>query len=110
MGNKILTQYKVEKEPIVQSIDLKWKLFPATHLERSGEFLTVFLFEKKHLDAGYGKADRDAILETMRKDVQSLQRLRHPSCLQVIEALVEDRTTMVRRFRGGEDLDGEEFL
>ena len=34
------------------------------------------------------------ILDILRKDASSLQRLRHPSILHMMEALVEDRTSM----------------
>ena len=50
MGNKLLTQYKVEKNPSVRSNELRWTLYPATHSDRGNEPLTVFLFEKKVLD------------------------------------------------------------
>jgi len=47
MGNKILTQYDVNKEPCYYSVDLKWRLYSAKFKEKPDEQLTIFLFEKK---------------------------------------------------------------
>jgi len=46
MGNKILTQYDVQKEACYYSTDLKWRLHSASFKERPEEKLTIFLFEK----------------------------------------------------------------
>eukprot|EP00428_Durinskia_dybowskii_P047423 CAMPEP_0170345248 /NCGR_PEP_ID=MMETSP0116_2-20130129/73848_1 /TAXON_ID=400756 /ORGANISM="Durinskia baltica, Strain CSIRO CS-38" /LENGTH=642 /DNA_ID=CAMNT_0010598999 /DNA_START=99 /DNA_END=2023 /DNA_ORIENTATION=+ len=93
MGNKILTQYDVEKEPCYYSVDLKWRLHSASFKERPDDKLTIFLFEKKHVEK-YAKNTKEQILEVLRKDATSLQRLRHPQILSVIEALSEERSTL----------------
>ncbi|CAD7965392.1 unnamed protein product [Amoebophrya sp. A25] len=91
MGNKVLTAYKVEKQPCCQGLDLRWTCYPAAHNDRPTDPLTVFLFEKKVLDRNRSK---DAILETLRRDAQMLQRLRHPNILHVMEPLVEEKATL----------------
>lgn len=42
----------------------------------------------------YAKNPKEQILENLRKDATSLQRLRHPHILSVIEALSEERSTL----------------
>lgn len=94
MGNKILAAYDVSKESCCHSVELKWKLHSATVKERPDEKLTIFLFEKKNIDK-YPKNTKEAILDVLRKDASSLQRLRHPRLLSVVEALNEERSTLV---------------
>lgn len=93
MGNKILTAYDVQKDPCYFSTDLKWRLHSASFKERPDDKLTIFLFEKKVVDK-YPKNSKEQILEVLRKDASSLQRLRHPQILSVVEALVEERGTL----------------
>lgn len=93
MGNQILAKYDVQKEPCYYSTDLKWRLHSANFKEKPDEKLTIFLFEKKTIDR-YPKNTKEQIMETLRKDASSLQRLRHPHILSVIEALSEERGTL----------------
>lgn len=93
MGNKILTQYDVQKEACYYSTDLKWRLHSASFKERPEEKLTIFLFEKKTVER-YPKNTKEQILEVLKKDATSLQRLRHPQILSVLEALSEERSTL----------------
>merc|ERR1719203_444381 len=53
----------------------------------------IFLFEKKNIDK-YNKGTKEQILEVLRKDASSLQRLRHPAILSVVEAMSEERGTL----------------
>lgn len=93
MGNQILTKYDVQKEPCYYSTELKWRLHSASFKERPDDKLTIFLFEKKVVEK-YAKNSKENILEVLRKDASSLQRLRHPMILSVVEALVEERSTL----------------
>jgi len=93
MGNQILTKYDVQKEPCYYSTELKWRLHTASSKERPDDKLTIFLFEKKLIDK-YSKNVKENILEVLRKDASSLQRLRHPHLLSVVEALVEERSSL----------------
>lgn len=93
MGNAILTKYDVNKEPCYFSTELKWRLHSASFKERPDDKLTIFLFEKKAVDK-LPKTTREVILEVLRKDASSLQRLRHPQILSVVEAMSEERSTL----------------
>eukprot|EP00971_Amphidinium_carterae_P226708 4496389-Amphidinium_carterae.1 len=94
MGNKLLTQYDVQKETCWYSAELKWRLHGASFKEKPDEKLTIFIFEKKTVEK-YAKNTKENILETLRKDATNLQRLKHPHILSVIEALNEERSTLV---------------
>jgi len=93
MGNKILTQYDVQKEPCYYSTDLKWRLHSASFKERPDDKLTIFIFEKKVVEK-YPKNTKEQLLEVLRRDASCLQRLRHPQILSVVEALSEERSTL----------------
>jgi len=93
MGNKILTQYDVNKEPCYYSAELKWRLHSASFKEKPDEKLTIFLFERKVIEK-YAKNAKEQILDVLKKDATCLQRLRHPHILSVLEALTEERSTL----------------
>ncbi|KAJ8299631.1 hypothetical protein KUTeg_023691 [Tegillarca granosa] len=50
----------------------------------------VFVFEKKQLER-YSRRDKELILESMKKGVSQLTRLRHPKVLSVLSPLEESR-------------------
>jgi len=93
MGNQILTKFEVTKEAFYYGTDLKWRLHAASFKDKPEEKLTIFLFEKKAVDK-YPKTVKESILDGLRKDASSLQRLRHPGVLSVVEALTEERSTL----------------
>mmetsp|Transcript_56429 Transcript_56429/g.104457 ORF Transcript_56429/g.104457 Transcript_56429/m.104457 type:complete len:808 (+) Transcript_56429:143-2566(+) len=94
MGNKLLTQYDVQKETCWYSAELKWRLHGASFKDKPDDKLTIFIFEKKVVEK-YAKNAKENILETLRKDATNLQRLKHPHILSVVEALNEERSTLV---------------
>ena len=51
---------------------------------------SVFIFEKKSLDR-LSKGDRDRILDTLKRGVSQLTKLRHPNILSVLHPLEESR-------------------
>ena len=51
---------------------------------------SVFLFEKKSVDR-FQKRDKELIIESLRRGVQQLTKLRHPRILSVIHPLEETR-------------------
>lgn len=70
-------------------VGLLWKIFSgykkSTHQEAS-----IFLLEKKQLDR-LTKNDREAVLDSLRKSISQLSRLRHPQVLVVQHTLEESR-------------------
>ncbi|XP_071104426.1 SCY1-like protein 2 isoform X3 [Haliotis cracherodii] len=54
---------------------------------------SIFVFEKRCLER-YSRRDREMILDSLRKGVQQLTKLRHPKVLSVMEPLEESRETL----------------
>lgn len=54
----------------------------------------MFVFEKKSLEK-LGKKDRDKILDTLRRGVSQLTKLRHPNLLSVMHPLEDSRCIAV---------------
>lgn len=52
--------------------------------------VAVFVFDKKMIDK-YQKFDKDQIIDSLKKGVQQLTRLRHPRLLTVQHPLEESR-------------------
>ncbi|KAH9636247.1 hypothetical protein HF086_009443 [Spodoptera exigua] len=54
---------------------------------------SIFLFEKKHLER-WSKQDRDIMLETLKRGIIQLTKLRHPQILTVQHGLEESRESL----------------
>ena len=52
--------------------------------------VSIFMFEKKQIDR-YSRRDKDIIIDTLKKGVSQLTRLRHPKILSVLHPLEESR-------------------
>ncbi|KAJ8306333.1 hypothetical protein KUTeg_016878 [Tegillarca granosa] len=52
---------------------------------------SVFIFEKKIADKLHKPRRRETVSEILRKDVQYLQKIKHPKILTVIHPLEETR-------------------
>ena len=50
----------------------------------------MFVFEKKLIER-YSKRDREVLLESFKKGVSQLTRLRHPKILSVLHPLEDSR-------------------
>ncbi|KAJ2512902.1 Protein kinase domain-containing protein ppk32, partial [Coemansia sp. RSA 2049] len=62
--------------------------------------VTVWVFEKRYFDQGinrqlFTEREQSLVIERLRKEAAQLARLRHPSVLQVVEALEETRTSLM---------------
>lgn len=55
---------------------------------------SVFVFDKSQLDAVQNKADRERVLEHLKKGITQLTRLRHPSVLVVHHPIEESRSSL----------------
>ncbi|EGG23779.1 SCY1 family protein kinase [Cavenderia fasciculata] len=69
-----------------------WKIHDAIK-KSSSEETSVFYFEKKSIEK-LPKANQTEIIDYLKKEAQSLQRLRHPAILQVVSPIEETKTTM----------------
>ncbi|KAK3303330.1 kinase-like domain-containing protein [Chaetomium strumarium] len=77
-----------------------WKIYPAKN-KKTGKECSVFVFDKKSLDAhrsGLSRAEvaefkraADAVVERLKKEASAIAKLRHPGILEVVEPVEETR-------------------
>jgi SCY1-like protein 2 len=77
-----------------------WKIYPAKN-KKTGKECSVFVFDKKSLDAhrsGMSRAEvaefkraLDAVVERLKKEASAIAKLRHPGILEVVEPVEETR-------------------
>lgn len=72
--------------------DLLWKIYRGTKYSTKQE-ASIFVFEKRQLER-WNKADRDVILETLKRGVAQLTKIRHPRVLTVQHPLEESRESL----------------
>lgn len=70
-------------------LGLFWKIYSGSKKSTRQE-ASIFVFEKKEFDK-WRKKDRDRMVETLKKGVQQLTKLRHPRILTVQHPLEESR-------------------
>jgi len=70
-------------------VGLLWKIYSG-YKKSTRQEASVFIFEKKELDK-WVKKDRERMIETLKKGVQQLTKLRHPRVLTVQHPLEESR-------------------
>lgn len=74
------------------SSGLLWKIYKG-YKKSTKQEASIFVFEKKHLDR-WSKADRDIMLEILRRGIVQLTKLRHPQILTVQHSLEESRESL----------------
>ncbi|MCQ2817379.1 MAG: protein kinase [archaeon] len=93
MGNKLFNQYNIEKKPFLSGGYMNmWKIHKASHKDRKQD-ACIFVFDKKQLES-MSAANREGILNILRKEASSLIKYKHPSILGIFEPLAEDKQTM----------------
>lgn len=73
-------------------LGLLWKIYKGTKRSTKQE-ASIFVFEKRQLDK-WNKTDRDIILETLKRGVTQLTKIRHPQILTVQHPLEESRESL----------------
>ncbi|KAM5170811.1 SCY1-like protein 2 isoform 2-T2 [Mantella aurantiaca] len=89
MGNPVTREFDVGKHIASGGNGLTWKIFNGTKKSTKQE-VAVFVFDKKLIDR-YQKYEKDQILDSVKRGVQQLTRLRHPRLLTVQHPLEESR-------------------
>ena len=93
MGNQLFGEYNIEKEPFLTGGYLNlWNIYRGIHKERK-QNVCVFVFEKKHLEK-FQKEEQNDILNSLKKEAQSLIKYKHPSILGIVEPLLEDKNSI----------------
>ncbi|KAM4677521.1 SCY1-like protein 2 isoform 2-T2 [Discoglossus pictus] len=89
MGNPVTREFDVGKHIASGGNGLSWKIFNGTKKSTKQE-VAVFVFDKKLIDK-YQKFEKDQIIDSVKRGVQQLTRLRHPRLLTVQHPLEESR-------------------
>ncbi|KAM4036662.1 SCY1-like protein 2 isoform 1-T1 [Anomaloglossus baeobatrachus] len=89
MGNPVTREFDVGKHIASGGNGLAWKIFNGTKKSTKQE-VAVFVFDKKLIDK-YQKYEKDQIIDSLKRGVQQLTRLRHPRLLTVQHPLEDSR-------------------
>ncbi|XP_061180862.1 SCY1-like protein 2 [Saccostrea echinata] len=91
-GNPLSKDFDVSNHIASGGPELSWKIYNAIKRTTKQE-AAVFVFEKKQLEK-YSKRDRELVIESLKKGVSQLTRLRHPKILSVLHPLEESREAL----------------
>ena len=92
MGSQLTKNYEVERDPKSEGgIGGPWKIYSATRRDRERTPVSIFTFDKRLLDK---KPDKLESLNRLKLEISALMKLRHPNILQVLEPMLEDKTTI----------------
>nr|XP_013803086.1 PREDICTED: SCY1-like protein 2 isoform X3 [Apteryx mantelli mantelli] len=89
MGNPVTREFDVGRHIASGGNGLAWKIFNGTKKSTKQE-VAVFVFDKKLIDK-FQKFEKDQIIDSLKRGVQQLTRLRHPRLLTVQHPLEESR-------------------
>ncbi|XP_029317634.1 SCY1-like protein 2 isoform X1 [Cottoperca gobio] len=89
MGNPVTREFEVGRHLASGGPGLCWRIYNGTKKSTKQE-VAVFVFDKKMVDK-YQKFEKDQIVDSLKKGVQQLTRLRHPRLLTVQHPLEESR-------------------
>ncbi|RXM36712.1 SCY1-like protein 2 [Acipenser ruthenus] len=89
MGNPVTREFEVGRHIASGGPMLSWKIFNGIKKSTKQE-VAVFVFDKKMIEK-YQKFDKDQIIDSLKRGVQQLTRLRHPRLLTVQHPLEESR-------------------
>uniref|UniRef100_A0A3B4DDP3 Protein kinase domain-containing protein n=1 Tax=Pygocentrus nattereri TaxID=42514 RepID=A0A3B4DDP3_PYGNA len=89
MGNPVTREFEVGRHIASGGPGMCWRIYNGTKKSTKQE-VAVFVFDKKIIDR-YQKFEKDQIIDSLKKGVQQLTRLRHPRLLTVQHPLEESR-------------------
>uniref|UniRef100_A0A8C5N8Q9 Protein kinase domain-containing protein n=1 Tax=Gouania willdenowi TaxID=441366 RepID=A0A8C5N8Q9_GOUWI len=89
MGNPVTREFEVGRHIASGGPGLSWRIYNGTKKSTKQE-VAVFVFDKKTIDK-FQKFEKDQIVDSLKKGVQQLTRLRHPRLLTVQHPLEESR-------------------
>ncbi|XP_076234556.1 SCY1-like protein 2 [Calliopsis andreniformis] len=91
-GNPVTREFEVIAHIASAGPGLLWKIYSG-YKKSTKQEAAIFVFEKRVLDK-YPKNDREIILETLKRGVTQLTKLRHPQILTVQHPLEESRDSL----------------
>ncbi|KAI5617755.1 SCY1-like protein 2 [Silurus asotus] len=89
MGNPVTREFEVGRHIASGGPGMSWRIYNGTKKSTKQE-VAVFVFDKKVVDR-YQKFEKDQIIDSLKRGVQQLTRLRHPRLLTVQHPLEESR-------------------
>ncbi|XP_047245875.1 SCY1-like protein 2 isoform X1 [Girardinichthys multiradiatus] len=89
MGNPVTREFEVGRHIASGGPGLCWRIYNGTKKSTKQE-VAVFVFDKKMIDK-FLKFEKDQIIDSLKRGVQQLTRLRHPRLLTVQHPLEESR-------------------
>ncbi|XP_059508568.1 SCY1-like protein 2 isoform X1 [Stegostoma tigrinum] len=92
MGNPVTREFEVGRHMASAGPGMTWKVFHGMKKSTKQE-VAVFVFDKKLIEK-YQKFEKDHIIDSLKKGVQQLTRLRHPRLLTVQHPLEESRDSL----------------
>ncbi|CAH1785559.1 unnamed protein product, partial [Owenia fusiformis] len=91
-GNPVTNEFDIGQHVASGGPGLLWRIYNGIKRTTKQE-VSVFVFEKKTIEK-YSRKDKDIIIETLKKGVSQLTRLRHPKILSVLHPLEESRDSL----------------
>lgn len=91
-GNPVTREFDATVHIASAGPGLLWKIYKGSKKSTKQE-ASIFVFEKRQLDK-FNKTDREIILETLRKGITQLTKIRHPRVLTVQHPLEESRESL----------------
>ncbi|TSK13129.1 SCY1-like protein 2 [Bagarius yarrelli] len=92
MGNPVTREFEVGRHIASGGPGMSWRIYNGTKKSTKQE-VAVFVFDKKIIDR-YQKFEKDQIVDSLKRGVQQLTRLRHPRLLTVQHPLEESRDSL----------------
>ncbi|KRT78729.1 protein kinase, partial [Oryctes borbonicus] len=91
-GNPVTREFDASCHIASAGPGLLWKIYKGMKRSTKQE-ASIFVFEKRQLDK-WNKADRDIILDTLKRGVTQLTKIRHPQVLTVQHPIEESRESL----------------
>lgn len=91
-GNPVTREFEATCHIASAGPGLQWKIYRG-YKKSTKQEAAIFVFEKRQLER-LPRSDREAMLETLRRGISQLTRLRHPQILIVQHPLEESRESL----------------
>lgn len=92
-GNPVTREFEATAHVASAGPGLLWKVYSG-YKKSTKQEAAIFVFEKRMLERWSAKADRELVLETLKRGVTQLTKLRHPQVLIVQHPLEESRDSL----------------
>ncbi|XP_012265187.2 SCY1-like protein 2 [Athalia rosae] len=92
-GNPVTREFEATAHVGSAGPGLLWKVYSG-YKKSTKQDAAIFVFEKRQLDRWSGKLEREAVLDSLRRGVTQITKLRHPQVLIVQHPLEESRDSL----------------